>query len=275
MNSKLQAKPFLKWVGGKTQLLPEISKRMPADYDKYFEPFLGGGAVFFALQKQNAYLVDINYELINTYRVVRDCLDELIGDLKRHVYDKNYYYNIRRIDREIEYTSWSNVQKASRFIYLNKTCYNALWRVNSKMQFNTPFGRYKNPTILDEQTLRKCSEVLQNNVELIAGDFRDIESLITSKDFVYFDPPYVPLSKTASFTAYSKGGFNENMQRELSLLCKRLDQKGVRFMLSNSSASLVLELYKSFNIEFVKASRAINSQGHERGKISEVIVTNY
>ncbi|MEL6461819.1 MAG: DNA adenine methylase [Cyanobacteria bacterium J06558_2] len=275
MNSKLQAKPFLKWVGGKTQLLPEISKRMPAHYDKYFEPFLGGGAVFFALMKQNAYLVDINYELINTYCVVRDCLDELIGDLKRHVYDKNYYYNIRSIDRKIEYASWSNVQKASRFIYLNKTCYNALWRVNSKMQFNTPFGRYKNPTILDEQTLRKCSEVLQNNVELVAGDFRDIESLITSKDFIYFDPPYVPLSKTASFTAYSKGGFNENMQRELSFLCKRLDQKGVRFMLSNSSASLVLELYKSFNIEFVKASRAINSQGHERGKISEVIVTNY
>lgn len=275
MNPTLQTKPFLKWVGGKTQLLPEISKRMPENYDKYFEPFLGGGAVFFSLQKQNAYLADVNHELINTYLVVRDCLDELIEDLKCHVYDKNYYYNIRKVDRDIEYTSWSNVKKASRFIYLNKTCYNALWRVNSKMQFNTPFGRYKNPTILDEPNLRQCSEVLQNNVKLVSQDFCHIESLVTAKDFVYFDPPYVPLSKTSNFTGYSKGGFNENMQRELALLCQRLDRRGVRFMLSNSSASLVLELYKSFNIEFVKASRAINSKSEQRGKVSEVIVTNY
>lgn len=275
MKSKIKARPFLKWVGGKSQLLPEISKRMPSNYYRYFEPFVGGGAVFFSLQKQGACLVDINHELINTYRVVRDRVDELVSDLKNHVYDKTYYYNIRNVDRCPEYATWSEVQKASRFIYLNKTCYNSLWRVNSREEFNTPIGRYRNPTILDESNLRACSEVLQNGVELIAGDFRTIELVITSKDFVYFDPPYVPLSKTASFTGYSKGGFSEDMHRELCSLCHKLNDRGVRFMLSNSSAPIVLELYKPFNIELVQARRAINSRGNQRGKISEVIVTNY
>ena len=275
MKSKIKARPFLKWVGGKSQLLPEISKRMPSNYCRYFEPFVGGGAVFFSLQKQGACLVDINHELINTYRVVRDRVDELVSDLKHHVYDKTYYYNIRNVDRCPEYATWSEVQKASRFIYLNKTCYNSLWRVNSREEFNTPIGRYRNPTILDESNLRACSEVLQNGVELIAGDFRTIELVITSKDFVYFDPPYVPLTKTASFTGYSKGGFSEDMHRELCSLCHKLNDRGVRFMLSNSSAPIVLELYKPFNIELVQARRAINSRGNQRGKISEVIVTNY
>ncbi len=275
MQSKIRVKPFLKWAGGKSQLLPEIQKRLPSKYERYFEPFVGGGAVFFSLQPQKAILVDINSELINTYRTIRDNVDELIIDLKRHIYDKDYYYSIRNIDRDLEYKSWSNIQKASRFIYLNKTCYNALYRVNSRQQFNTPFGRYKNPTILDEKNLRACSKILQNNVELITGNFGIIESMITSKDFVYFDPPYVPLTQTANFTSYSQKGFDETMQRELCSLCHRLNNRGVRFMLSNSSASLVLELYQPFNLEFVQASRSINSKGNRRGKVSEALVTNY
>lgn len=275
MQSKIKVKPFVKWAGGKSKLLPEIQKRLPHKYERYFEPFVGGGAVFFSLQPEKAILVDINSELINTYRTIRDNLEELIIDLKRHIYDKDYYYSLRNIDRTLEYEDWSNVQKASRFIYLNKTCYNALYRVNSKQQFNTPFGRYTNPTILDEENLRACSKILQNNVELIAGEFGIIESMITSKDFVYFDPPYVPLSQTANFTSYSQKGFDETMQRELCSLCHRLNNRGVRFMLSNSSAPLVLELYKAFNLQFVQASRSINSQGNKRGKILEVLVTNY
>jgi DNA adenine methylase len=271
---QIKAKPFLKWVGGKSQLLPEIAKRIPLNYDRYFEAFTGGGAVFFYLQPNQAFLVDINEELINTYRVVRDKVDDLVSDLKQHIYDKDYYYKLRNVDRELKYSNWSDVQKASRFIYLNKTCYNALYRVNSKNQFNTPFGRYTNPTILDEVNLRACSEVLQN-VELIAGDFRIVEPSLTIKDFVYLDPPYAPLSKTAYFTGYSSNGFDENMQKSLFDFCHRLNTQGIRFMLSNSSAPLVLDLYKSFNIEFVMASRFINSQTNKRGKIPEVIVTNY
>jgi DNA adenine methylase len=269
-----KAKPFLKWVGGKSQLLPEISKRIPLNYDRYFEPFLGGGAVFFYLQPKQACLVDINEELIDVYRVVRDKVEELISDLKHHIYDKEYYYKLRNVDRESKYSTWSDVQKASRFIYLNRTCYNGLYRVNSKNQFNTPFGRYTNPTILDEANLRACSAVLRN-VELRVGDFRIIESSLKIKDFVYFDPPYIPLTKTANFTGYSRNGFDENLQRSLCDFCHRLNDRGIQFMLSNSSAPLVLELYKSFNIEYVLASRAINSQANKRGQIPEAIVTNY
>lgn len=274
MQLNTKPRPFLKWAGGKSQLLPEISKRLPHDYEQYFEPFLGGGAVFFFLHPKQAYLLDVNSELINTYCVVRDYVDELIGDLKRHIYNKDYYYNIRNIDRSLEYKNWNNIQKASRFIYLNKTCYNGLYRQNSRLQFNTPMGRYKQPKIVDEENLKACSRALQN-IELIAENFSMIESKITSQDIVYFDPPYVPLSKTANFTAYSHNGFDEVKQIELYELCSRLNSRGIRFILSNSSAPLVLELYKSFNIEFVQAARFINSRSDKRGQISEVIVTNY
>ena len=254
MQLNTKPRPFLKWAGGKSQLLPEISKRLPHDYEQYFEPFLGGGAVFFFLHPKQAYLLDVNSELINTYCVVRDYVDELIGDLKRHIYNKDYYYNIRNIDRSLEYKNWNNIQKASRFIYLNKTCYNGLYRQNSRLQFNTPMGRYEQPKIVDEENLKACSRALQN-IELIAENFSMIESKITSQDIVYFDPPYVPLSKTANFTAYSHNGFDEVKQIELYELCSRLNSRGIRFILSNSSAPLVLELYKSFNIEFVQAAR--------------------
>lgn len=271
---QIAPKPFVKWAGGKSQLLPELVKRIPKPYERYFEPFAGGAALFFHLQPRKACLVDANENLINTYRVIKDQVDDLIDDLKQHIYDSDYYYRIRNMDRTEAYQTWSDVQKASRLIYLNKTCYNGLYRVNSRGEFNTPLGRYRNPTILDEGNLRACSHTLRQT-KLIAGSFSSIEKTVTSKDFVYFDPPYEPLSATANFTGYSRGGFDASKQEELRDFCDRLDRRGVRFMLSNSSAPLILELYRSYKVELVFASRMINSKGKDRGKIPEVIVTNY
>jgi DNA adenine methylase len=270
----IESKPFVKWAGGKSQLLPELVKRIPQSYERYFEPFAGGAALFFHLQPRKAYLVDANENLINAYQVIKNRVEDLIDDLKHHVYDSDYYYRLRNADRTEAYPTWSDVQKASRLIYLNKTCYNGLYRVNSRGEFNTPFGRYTNPTIVDEENLRACSRALRQT-KLIAGSFLSIEKTVTSKDFVYLDPPYEPLSATANFTGYSQGGFDATMQETLRDLCDRLDRRGVRFMLSNSSAPLILELYRSYRIEFVFASRTINSKAKDRGKIPEVLVTNY
>jgi DNA adenine methylase len=269
-----KAKPFLKWVGGKTQLLPEITARIPDHFSRYFEPFLGGGALFFHLVPEDSILIDINEELTNTYRVIKDKIEELIADLKQHIYEKEYYYHIRNIDRTNEYKSWSDVRRASRLIYLNKTCFNGLYRVNSKGEFNTPMGRYKNPKIVDEANLRACSKALQK-VQIITGSFLEVEEKITSSDFVYFDPPYAPLNATSNFTGYSQDGFDQKMQLSLRDLCDRLNAQGVRFIVSNSSAPLILDLYSNYKIEFVYANRAINSQGDKRGKITEAIITNY
>lgn len=270
----IRPKPFVKWAGGKSQLLPELVKRLPQSYERYFEPFAGGAALFFHLQPHKACLVDANENLINTYQVIKDRVEELIDDLEHHVYESDYYYCIRNMDRTEAYQTWSDVQKASRLIYLNKTCYNGLYRVNSRGEFNTPFGRYINPTILDKENLRNCSHALRQT-KLIAGSFSSIKKTATSKDFVYFDPPYEPLSATANFTGYSQGGFDASMQTELRNFCDHLHLRGVRFMLSNSSAPLILELYRSYKVEFVFASRMINSKAKDRGKIPEVIITNY
>ncbi len=269
-----QCRPFVKWVGGKTQLLPELLKRIPKDIARYFEPFVGGGALFFSLQPKASVISDSNEELINAYQVVRDHVEELIPDLKQHLYEEGYYYGIRDADRLPEYKNWSPVTRASRLIFLNKTCYNGLYRVNSKGQFNTPFGRYVKPRIVDEENLRACSAALKNT-QLSTHGFLGIEDGITSKDFVYFDPPYVPLSATSYFTSYNKEGFGLEVQRDLYALCERLDAKGIRFMLSNSSAPFVLELYKKFRIDLVGASRAINSKASKRGTVQEALITNY
>lgn len=271
---RIVCKPFLKWVGGKSQLLPELTRRLPTTFSRYFEPFVGGGALFFEAQPQHAFLIDTNPELINAYNVVRDSVEALIEDLQQHRYESEYFYHVRNVDRESNFADWSPVQRASRLIYLNKTCFNGLYRVNSKGHFNTPFGRYSNPTILDAQNLRACSRALQcARVQL--GSFDEIGRTIQPDDFVYFDPPYVPLSKTANFTHYSRTGFDEQMQRDLQQLCYRLAEKGTKFMLSNSAAPLVLELYREFKIELVQATRAINSVASKRGPVDEVIVTNY
>ncbi|MGV2827587.1 DNA adenine methylase [Myxosarcina sp. GI1(2024)] len=273
-DTEIKPKPFVKWVGGKTQLLPELISRIPEDFDRYLEPFVGGGALFFHLQPRQAILIDINQELTNTYKVIKEQTEELIADLKQHVYQKDYYYQIRNSDRTHEYQSWSDVRQASRLIYLNKTCFNGLYRVNSKGEFNTPMGRYKNPKIVDEINLRACSQALQK-AEIITGSFLRIEELVGDRDFVYFDPPYAPLNPTSNFTGYSQQGFNVQMQLSLRDLCFRLNRRGVRFMVSNSNAALILDLYQDFKIEFVYANRAVNSKAHKRGKIPEVIITNY
>lgn len=269
----IECKPFLKWVGGKRKLLPELEKKIPNDYSAYYEPFLGGAALFWHLQPSVAVLADINPELVNTYRCVKQDVEALIVDLQQHYYDKEYYYQIRNCDRNSEYATRTNIQKASRFIFLNKTCFNGLYRVNSKGQYNVPFGRYKNPQIVDADNLRACSQALQN-AEIIWGSFLDLESKITSQDFVYFDPPYIPLNATSNFTSYSSQGFDTAMQIELRDLCHRLNRRGVRFMLSNSAAPLVFELYSEFKIELVDMARSINSKGDKRGKIKEVLITN-
>ncbi len=266
--------PIVKWVGGKRQLMFELLKNMPVSYNRYFEPFIGGGALFFELQPDNAYISDMNEELINLYQVVRDNVDALINDLQKHDISKEYFMEIRNIDRTEEYKNWSSVKKASRFIYLNRTCFNGMYRVNSKGEFNVPFGHYKNPRILDENNLINCSNLLQRT-EIKHADFSDILKKVKKGDFVYFDPPYVPLSETSSFTSYTKDGFDMDMQFKLRDVCDELESMGVKFLLSNSDTKLVNELYENYNIKKVFASRQINANADGRGKITEVLVRNY
>lgn len=267
-------RPFLKWAGGKKRLLPELLKRVPEGFDRYVEPFLGGGALFFALQPEKALLSDINAEIVNAFQVVRDDVEALIADLSKHRYGEKYYYKIRNADRGADFWTYSEVEKASRVIYLNKTCYNGLYRVNSRGEFNVPFGDYDKPSIVDEENLRRCSRVLQF-AELKCQNFLEMEDSFKAGDFVYFDPPYVPLSKTANFTAYSAGGFSTQQQHELALLCEQLHHRGVKFLLSNSCSELVAELYSGFKIETIHSSRAINSKADSRGKVPEFLVRNY
>lgn len=271
---KEETYPIVKWVGGKRQLMFELIKNLPKSYNRYFEPFIGGGALFFELQPENAYVSDMNEELINLYQVVRDNASELITDLQKHNISKEYFMEIRNIDRTEEYANWSNVKKASRFIYLNRTCFNGMYRVNSKGEFNVPFGHYKNPRIIDENNLINCSNLLQRT-EIKHADFSEILKKVKKGDFVYFDPPYVPLSETSSFTSYTKDGFDIDMQFKLRDICDELDFRGVMFMLSNSDTKLVNELYANYEIKKVFASRQINANADGRGKITEVLVRNY
>ena len=271
---KEETYPIVKWVGGKRQLMFELLKNMPKSYNRYFEPFIGGGALFFELQPQNGYISDMNEELINLYSVVRDNVYELIDDLNKHEVSKEYFLKIRNLDRTEKYNSLSDVKKASRFIYLNRTCFNGMYRVNSQGQFNVPFGNYKNPRIVDTGNLINCSNLLKNT-EICCADFSEILNKVQKDDFVYFDPPYVPLNETSSFTSYTKDGFDLDMQFKLRDVCDELDSMGVMFMLSNSDTKLVNELYSNYEIKKVFASRAINANGSGRGKITEVLVRNY
>jgi DNA adenine methylase len=270
------AKPFVKWAGGKRQLIKELFNLKPLKFNNYFEPFVGGGALYFQLLPEKAFLSDINPELINLYKVIRNNLKLLLDDLKLHQNNIDYYYKVRDLDRTDDFNKLSNVQRASRFIFLNRTCYNGLYRVNSKGQFNAPFGYYKNPKIFDLENLVACSKVLKN-ADIKLSSFLDIEKDVKKKDFVYFDPPYVPITKTSSFTKYHKDDFGMNMQIELKEMFKRLTTKGVYCMLSNSYTENVLELYKDFEETTfaVSATRLINCKAERRGKIKELIITNY
>ena len=276
-NNKLVA-PFLKWVGGKRQLMPSIVDHLPEnikDY-RYIEPFIGGGAVFFNLQPKNAIINDYNEELINVYQVIKDNLDELIIDLKKHKNEAEYFYSIRSLDRNREFKKLSAVQRASRVIFLNKTCFNGLYRVNNAGEFNSPFGRYKNPNIVNEPTLKAVNKFLNNNnVEINSGDYSEILKQTDKKCFVYLDPPYHPISESSNFTGYVQGGWNMYDQIDLKTACDELHKKGVKFLLSNSSADFIKDLYKDYKITIVKANRAINSNGADRGEVDEVLIRNY
>ncbi len=269
--------PVLKWVGGKRQLLKDIEIHIPRKFSTFYEPFLGGGAVLFHLQPHKAVVNDINEELINVYTVIRDNVEELIEDLKKHKNEAEYFYNIRELDRDKEaYNRLSSIKKASRLIYLNKTCYNGLFRVNQQGEFNTPFGRYKNPNIVNEVTLRAVSNYfIKAQITFKCIDFEESVKGIRKGSFVYFDPPYDPVSDSANFTGYDKGGFDRDEQIRLKQLCDKLNNRNVKFLLSNSATEFILDLYKDYNIAIVKAKRAINSRGDKRGEVNEVLVKNY
>lgn len=269
-------KPFIKWAGGKRQLIKDLLNHKPDHFNIYFEPFIGGGALFFETQPVKAYISDINPDLINVYQVIKNNVEDLIKDLKKYKYDEDFFYKVRNLDRTRRYESYTDVKRASRFIYLNKTCFNGLYRVNSKGHNNVPFGKYDNPKIIDAENLRLCSKALQNTA-INAGSFLLIEHIAEAGDFVYFDPPYVPISRTSYFTSYSKDGFGEQEQKELRNLFNRLTKRGVYCMLSNSYVEEVLEMYKEYkdDIHTVSATRIINCKSENRGKIKEVIITNY
>jgi len=270
------AQPFLKWAGGKRQLLPEIRKYIPKKINTYYEPFLGAGAVLFDIQPKKAVINDINTELINTYIAIRDHVDELINDLKKHKNEKEYFYAIRDLDRKEEFKKLSLVERASRIIYLNKTCFNGLFRVNSQGHFNVPFGKYKNPQIVNEIVLRAVHNYLNSNdITILNVDFEKAVENAKKGDFIYFDPPYDPVSDTSSFTGYSLYGFDKDDQIRLRDLFVELDKRGCKVLLSNSATDFIKDLYKDFHIEVVSANRNINANASRRGKIDEVLVMNY
>ncbi len=276
-NNKLVS-PFLKWVGGKRQLMPSIVELLPKNIRQltYIEPFIGGGAVLFYLQPNNAIINDFNYELINVYQVIKNNLADLISDLKKHNNTSEYFYKIRSLDRTKDYVNLTPVQKASRVIYLNKTCFNGLYRVNSAGEFNSPFGRYKNPNIVNEPTLKAVNKYLNsNNIILRNGDYTDVLNDLSENSFVYFDPPYHPISESSNFTGYVQGGWDIGDQIRLREACDKLNERGIKFLLSNSSAPLIKEQYENYSITIVKANRAINSNGANRGEIDEVLIRNY
>jgi DNA adenine methylase len=270
------ASPIVKWVGGKTKLLPELRARLPKTYKRYFEPFVGGAALFFALEPQDAVLGDMNDALIDTYRAVQQAVENVIEELavhrKKHVRD-DYYYEVR--------TAWNAgkwqmdaVGHAAAFIYLNKTCFNGLWRVNKKNEFNTPRGDYNNPKIFDPAALRAASKALKTTV-LLEDGYAKTSEVASKGDFVYFDPPYDPISKTSNFTSYTKDGFGDEQQEALALHAETLHRRGVHVMLSNNDTPFIRNLYKGFCIDTVQCGRSINSKGDKRGKVNEVIVTSY
>ena len=276
--------PFVKWAGGKGQLLSKLDKYFPIEITRYFEPFVGGGAVFFYLVSQknirfNSFLSDINQELITAYKTVRDNVEELIDLLK--FYEKEYtkspteyYYKLRT-----EAKPTNDVERTARFISLNKTCYNGLYRVNKSGMFNVPMGRYKNPLICDSTNLRNVSITLNHsNTDMKVGDYKEILLKNTQEnDFIYLDPPYHPVSITSNFTSYTNNGFTDKDQAELAEVFKKLTDKGCKILLSNSDSEYIRHLYKEFTDRIIKtkAQRSINSKASKRKGHTELIIRNY
>lgn len=266
-------RPFVKWVGGKRQLLPILTAAAPSSFGRYFEPFIGGGAFLFSQLPHNATISDANPELINCYITIRDNVEALIRSLKTHKNNEVHFYATRAKDLK----KLTPIQRASRFIFLNKTCFNGLYRENKSGQFNTPFGRYVNPKIVDTENLLAINDYLNKcDIQIFHRGYQSVLSEAKSGDFVYFDPPYAPLTKTASFASYVKGGFGLSDQTELAEAYTELSNRGVFVMQSNSNAEVIHDLYKEFNIEIIHATRSINCKGGSRGKAAnEVLITNY
>ena len=273
--------PFVKWAGGKGQLLPQIMCHIPQKFARYFEPFLGGGAVFFhiAPYNRNAILSDINADLINVYIIIRNNVEELIVALKYHQTEynkspKRYYYELRDSKK-----AFNNIERAARFITLNKTCYNGLYRVNKSGLFNVPIGRYKNPLICDTNNLRKASMVLRHpGSSLRIGDYKKILGEKAEKDdFVYVDPPFHPVSNTANFTSYTNNGFTLEDQKDLAVLFKELTRRGCKLLLSNSNTEEIRRLYSDYShfTEITSANRSINAIGSRRMGHEELLIRNY
>ena len=282
INNSAKYQPFVKWVGGKRGLLAQILPLFPKEFNNYLEPFVGGGAVFFELfskgilNDKKVYLFDINSELINTYYIIKNSPEKLIEKLENFAneHTKEFYYQIREWDRKDNFNDLDPTTKAARFIYLNKTCFNGLYRVNKKGYFNTPMGSYKNPNICDSQTILANSFALKNAI-IQNSSFENVIKFAKKGDLIYLDPPYYPLNKTSNFTSYSEFEFLENEQQKLFDIFYRLDKKGCKVVQSNSDTAFIKELYKNYDIQIVNANRFINSKSNGRGKISEVVIRNF
>lgn len=271
-------KPFLKWVGGKRQLIPAISRYLPRHINTYYEPFVGAGALLLNIPHPRQLVInDLNAELINCYRVIQKQPEQLLHHLAQHQNTPDYFYALRALDRDAEaFAKLNDVERAARTIYLNKTCFNGLYRVNRKGEFNAPFGRYRNPTIADTPGIMAVHHFLsQKPVRILNQDFEQAVKGARAGDFVYFDPPYDPVSTTASFTAYQQEGFGRAEQKRLARLAHDLTRRGCRVMLSNSSTDFIRSLYKDFEIVKVSATRRINAVASKRGAVDEVLIMNY
>jgi len=279
----MRPSPFVKWAGGKARLLSQFQPFFPAQFRRYIEPFVGGGAVFFCLCRKGqlagkeVVLVDGLEELISCYRVVQTRVEELIAELRRHEphkHDEEYFYQVRAWDRVPDFARRDEIERAARFLFLNRTCYNGLYRVNRSGEFNAPFGRYHNPNICPAGNLRAASRALQG-VTLLAGDFARSLDVAGPGDFVYLDPPYHPVSDTANFTSYTSNDFGVDDQRRLADLFHELDRRDCQVMLSNSSTGLIRQLYGAYRQVEVYANRVISSKTDARGAIPELLVMNY
>lgn len=267
--------PLLKWAGGKRQLLNDILPMIQLNGRDYVEPFIGGGAVLFGLQPEKAIINDFNTELVNLYNVIKCDCEELLKELEIHKekHSSEHYYEVRAMDREENFLELSPVVRAARIVYLNRTCFNGLYRVNSKGYYNTPMGKYKNPKIVNEETIRNINQYFNEaDVTIYNKDYKEVLEHISDNSFVYLDPPYMPLTATAAFTSYTDSGFDYEEQVKLRDACVRLRERGIPFLQSNSDTPEIRELYKDFTITTVMAKRNINSKGNSRGAVSEVLM---
>ncbi|MDR1450730.1 MAG: DNA adenine methylase [Helicobacteraceae bacterium] len=269
--------PVLKWAGGKRQLLDALIPLLPQKITAYCEPFVGGGALLFHLQPKTAFVNDVNAELINVYQVIKSDVEALITALRGFTNEAEAFYAVRDWDRDKKkYASLSDVEKAARILYLNKTCYNGLFRVNGAGEFNSPFGDYRNPNIVNAPTLRAVSSYMNMaNICLTTLDYAEVLKSLPKGTFTYLDPPYDPVSNSSNFTGYAKGGFTQNDQIHLRECCDDLNARGLKFMLSNSATDFIKKQYAAYHISAVQAKRAINADSAKRGEVDEVVVRNY